>query len=202
MAIQSNYYGSIMEPEASILDIVLRETKDTFGDIRFLEIGVLGGKTARGVCNMAKHIGSKVFCSGVDFISQKPNPLPCSDYKFYEGDSLDAWRIIKERFNIIIIDGCHCVNHVMCDFLNYTPMLDIGGRCIFHDTDPGPDGEAQGRWPQDHSYYGTKNPPIGVREAIRKLGLIDGRLSGWGKIHEIESDNNGTAGMIVFKRMF
>ena len=193
-------YGFIRDVEAEFLDSLLAKIKAEFGGVEFLEIGVFGGGTVTGVVNRCKELVCPVYISGVDFPQWKPNPVPLENYKFYEGDSMDAWREIHLPFNLLFVDGCHCVNHSICDFLNYSPFVRLGGYCLFHDTAL-PTGEhKQGEWPQDHSYAGKPDSVLGVREGLKKLGLLQGYRKDWELVQELESDS-GLMGMMLFKKV-
>jgi hypothetical protein len=106
---------------------------------------------------------------------------------------------MKDECNFLFVDGCHCVNHAMCDFLNYSPLVVAGGYCLFHDTALPKDGVSQGEWPQNHSYAGTPDSTLGVRSALTKLGLLQGYRSDWKFIRELPSDS-GLMGMMLFQK--
>lgn len=195
-------YGLIREVEADLFDRLLDTIKTKFGVIRMIEIGVLGGDTARGVYRRAKEIGCPAECSGVDFENYRPNPTPDPNYKFYAGDSMDAWRDFPKDYeaNILFLDGCHCVNHAQCDFLNYSPFVESCGYCLLHDTAV-PQGKVkQEAFPQNHSYAGQPDSVLGVREGLKKLGLLQGYRTDWKLVEEVSSDT-GLFGMILFKKM-
>jgi len=195
-------YGMMREIEYDFIDEITLKLKAEFGTIRFLEVGVCGAGTARGIHRRAAAIGCPIEAAGVDLEMYRPNPTPAANYKFYGGDSMDAWRQIKDSFNFLLVDGCHCCNHTMCDFLNYSPLVVLGGYCLFHDTAlPTKLGKAnQEAWPQDHSYAGQPPSSLGVREGLQKLGLLQGYRADWELIRELPSDT-GLMGMILFKRI-
>jgi len=197
-------YGSIFEAEYDLVDRVIDRIKKEFGAVRFLEIGVLGGGTAAGVARRCKEVGCPCVISGVDCLEHyKPDtnlyPELSTNYTFYCGDSMDMWREIKDSFNMLLVDGCHCVNHSMCDFLNYSPLLEVGGYCLFHDTALPLNQYEQMAFPQDHSLAGKNPSKLGVREGLKKLGLLQNYRSDWEFIEEIPSDS-GVAGMILFQK--
>lgn len=195
-------YGFISENEGLFLDELVVTIKQEFGVVKFLELGVFGGLTTTGIVNRCKEIDCPVSAAGVDFIQWKPTTDPCPDYKFYEGDSMDAWRQIPPGFNVLLIDACHCVNHSMCDFLNFSPLLEINGRCLFHDTafPPTDTPPGYGAWPQDHSYAGKPPSYLGVREGLIKLGLLGNLRMDWQFVREIEGVG-GLMGMCLFKKL-
>ena len=194
-------YGFIRDVEADLVDRTLGKIKSQFGEVRFLEIGVFCGDTVRGVVRWCQKNDCPVYAAGVDCMAHyKPNPAPLPDYVFYEGDSMDMWREIKEKFNFLWIDGCHCVNHSACDFINYSPLVVVGGACLFHDTALPSSGTKQEEWPQDHSYAGKPPSVLGVREGLKKLGLLQDYRTDWKLIEEVPSDT-GLMGAMVFEKV-
>jgi hypothetical protein len=192
-------YGFMREVEADLVDELLDKIKTEFGAIRFLEIGVFGAGTVRGVYRRAKEIDCPVECTGVDFEQYRPNPIPDPNYDFHAADSMDAWRGITGKFNFLFVDGCHCINHAMADFLNYSPMVVVNGYCLFHDTALPNFDTKQEKWPQDHSYAGKPSSVLGVREGLAKLGLLQGYRADWKLIEELPSET-GLMGMCLFQK--
>lgn len=198
-------YGFMRKEESDLIDRLLFKIQAQFGIVRFLEIGVFGGGTVTGIVRRCGEIGCSVFAAGVDFIEQKPAPSPLPDYAFYDTDSMDAWRSIPQqpKFNFLFVDGCHCINHAMCDFLNYSSFVEVGGYTLFHDTAlPTALGKTeQEPWPQtDHSYAGKPPSILGVREGLEKMGLLQNYRLDWKLIEEVPSDT-GLMGMCLFQKM-
>jgi hypothetical protein len=193
-------YGFMQEVEADLIDRLLDRIKSEFGVIRLIEIGVFSGETVRGVYRRANEISCPAICAGIDFEQYRPNPTPDPNYKFYSGDSMDQWREIKHRYNFLFVDGCHCVVHSSQDFLNYSPFVVLNGYCLFHDTAVPTNQFEQEPWPQDHSYAGVKQSKLGVREGMKKLGLLQGYRSDWKFIEEIPSDT-GLMGAMLFQKV-
>lgn len=190
-------YGFITKKEAALIDATLADIQYQFAIIRFLEIGVFGGGTLYGVINRADELQCPIITEGVDFAAWKPSLAP-PQYVFHEGDSMDQWRNVLGPVNFLFVDGCHCINHAMCDFLNYSPFVDVGGYCLFHDTAPNANGE-QGDWPQDHSYAGKPPSKLGVREGLKKLGLLGGHRDDWKLVAEIQETE--LMGMCLFQKI-
>lgn len=190
-------YGYITIAEAQLLDDLLLEIKNTFGQIRFLEIGVFAAGTLYGVYDRADELQCPVHCEGVDFPHWRPALAP-PEYVFHAEDCMDAWRNVKGEFNLLMVDSCHCVNHSMLDFLNYSPFVVVGGFCVFHDTATDHTGK-QGEWPQDHSYAGKTPSVLGVREGLKKMGLLQGHRTDWVKVREIAETE--LMGMMLFKKV-
>ncbi len=203
-------YGFVREEEYPFIDKAIDLCYAEFKEIKFLEIGVFHGGTVAGIARRCKEIGCPLTASGVDCMAAyKPDrnlfPEIPADYTFHEGDSMDMWRKIKDTFNFLWVDGCHCVNHAMCDFLNYSPFVVVGGYALFHDTATPfqVDGEykpEQEAWPQDHSYAGKEPSRLGVREGLKKMGLLQGHRTDWKLIEEISS-STGLMGMILLQKI-
>lgn len=188
------------EVECDLMEQTITRIKNEFGSLRFLEVGVFTGDTARGVARYSNSIGCPVNAAGVDFVEYTPVPPPECPYVFYDGDSMDQWRRVHGRFNLLFVDGCHCVNHSMTDFLNYSPFVDVGGYCLFHDTALPFGEQKQGEYPQNHGYAGQQPSVLGVREGLVKNGLLQGHRTDWQLITDIES-NTGLMGMCLFKKV-
>lgn len=200
----SNRFGMMRVEEADLIDRLLGKIKDEFGIIRLLEVGVMGANTVRGVYRKGKELDVAVGAVGVDFEHYRPNPTPNENYIFYGSDSMDAFRDFPKDYkcNFYFLDGCHCVNHAQCDFLNYSPFVEVGGYVLFHDTAlPTSLGmDKQEPWPQtDHSYAGKPPSVLGVREALTKLGLLQNYRADWKLIEEVPSDT-GLMGMVLVQK--
>lgn len=195
-------YGYMRKEEADLIDRLTLKLKSEFGRIDMIEIGVFGAGTTRGMYRRGKEIDCPVQLTGVDFEQYRPNPTPDPNYDFRAEDSMDAWRKITGRYNFLFVDGCHCVNHSMCDFLNYSPFVVVGGYALFHDTAlPTSLGKTeQEAWPQDHSYAGKPSSSLGVRDGLKKLGLLQGYRADWKLIEEVPSDT-GLMGMCMFQKV-
>ncbi len=123
-------YGFMNGTEYDFIDRLLDRIKAEWHTVRFLEIGVCGGYTVGGIARRCNEIDCHLYAAGVDcMIGQAPDralfpDLP-EDYAFYCGDSMDQWRGVTGTFNLLLVDGCHCVIHSMCDFLNYSPLVEV-----------------------------------------------------------------------------
>lgn len=198
----SNRYGMMRVVEADLFDRLLETIATKFGVIRFLEVGIMGGATARGVYRRGKELGVSVEAVGVDFEHYRPNPMPDPNYVFYGKDSMDAWRDFPKDYKctLYFLDGCHCTNHAQCDFLNYSPFVENCGYVLVHDTALPTDlgMNKQEPWPQtDHSYAGKPPSVLGVRQALINLGLLQGYRTDWKFVEEVPS-STGLMGMCLF----
>lgn len=192
-------YGFIRTVEGEFFDELLVTIKQELGEVRFLEIGVWGGPTVRGIAARCAEIGCPVSAAGVDI---KPGDFeyPACDYVYHQGDSTDMWRKITGTYTLLFVDACHCSNHCALDFLNFSPFVVVGGYAVFHDSAL-PDGaDKQDEHPQDHSHTGQPPSVLGVRDALKKLGLLQGHRKDWVFVREIPS-SDGTCGMMLYKKV-
>ncbi len=196
----SGRYGQLEEEEYDLIDRVLERLKVSFGEVRFLEIGIWGGVTATGIARKCKELGIPVSATGVDKSPNVPTPLPTPDYNYVQGDSLYQYGKITGKFNFLLIDGCHCAIHAMCDFLNYSPFLDVGGLCMFHDTASRKDEDEQDHFTQDHSDIGMPDSVLGVRNGLKKLGILQGYRTDW-KFIEEHPNETGLMGAMVYQKL-
>lgn len=186
-------YGVITFGEAAMLDSLCNKIKSEFGYLSLLEIGMAGGATMAGIMERCSEIGCPCNYHGVDGEGGKPEFKP-ENATYYIGDSAEVFTNVSGQFNLLFIDGCHCVNHCMLDFLNYSPMVVVGGYCLFHDTN-------DTIWQGDHYQgHGPKHPEfhIGVRAALRKLGLLAGLRKDWRLVAEVKDTE--IMGMMLFRK--
>jgi len=100
----------------------------------------------------------------------------------------------NKSLDIILIDGNHNEINVTEDFLSVEDKVKDDGLVLFHDfseLDQGTDPQAGGGF-------------IEVREACKKLGLIDNSRKGWTFIEEIKGSRNWGGdgnGVGVFKKI-
>jgi len=195
-------YGFMREIEADLVDQLLAQIKVQFGEIRGIEVGVFAAGTTRGIYRWGKEHDCPVFLTGIDFEKYRPNPTPDPNYNFIAQDSMDAWREIPTDYKcgLVFVDGCHCVVHSSQDFLNYSPFVEVNGYCLFHDTAIPSFQKYQEEWPQDHSYAGKPSSVLGVREGLKKLGLLQGYRTDWKLVEEIPSDT-GLMGVCLFQKI-
>lgn len=189
-------YGVMTVGETEFMNRFLEQLKTEFGYVRFLEIGVAEGATMAGVLERCDALQVPVDYTGVDGPQGRPSFLP-ENCTFIEGDSAYAYPRVGEGFNILFIDGSHALNYVMLDFLNFSPLVVVGGYCLFHDTREGPQWTGmhfQGTGPKD-----MVDNNIAVRPALKKLGLMDDRRTDWKFIEEIM--DTSIMGMRLYRKL-
>jgi hypothetical protein len=131
-AFPSMSYGALNPKDVEVLEYALSRVGT---HIKFLEIGVHTGTTARGVRDYANANCFSIEYWGIDPHPPDPNP-PFPMANFVQGFSEEVFHLIPDGFNVVLIDGCHCINHVMLDVLHYAPRVVKGGFLLFHDICP------------------------------------------------------------------
>lgn len=104
--------------------------------LRFLEVGVFGGDTARGVKDWCERNTLRLEYWGIDNAAQGANIPPFSEASYILGDSAEVFHLVPYGLDAVLIDGCHCANHVILDTIHYGSRVRSGGYLIFHDTSP------------------------------------------------------------------
>lgn len=162
-----NRFGAISEQDAQVMEATLEKMPKK---IKFLEIGTHEGGTGRGVKRWCDANGVELEWWGID-VSYHAPPFPGAIV--VHGDSAEVYVDIPNDFNGILIDGCHCRNHVILDTYNYAPKVVPGGYLIFHDTGP----QCQGK---DHqAYHGSKAVPEFHIATLEALEMIRWPHPGW-----------------------
>lgn len=159
--------------------------------LELVEIGIREGVTSRAI---ARHMhGTPFRFWAIDSARDMPVASPFPGAELVLGDSTEVYYRVPEHVHFVLIDGCHCVNHVLLDFLHYGARVVSGGLVVFHDSGV----RMQGR---DYQQHGPRELPefsTGVRRAIEMLGINSNpawRL--WG-----ESDEADWGGAMIFERL-
>jgi Methyltransferase domain len=201
-------FGCITETDKRTLQTAIETTCDTLNSdtLKFCEIGIFTGDTARGIKQVTENKGKRLVYWGVDNESNIPVPLPFFEANVVLGDSAIIYPQVPDlQFDILFIDGSHCTDYAMLDFLNFSPKVKLGGIVLFHDTSPKTQHKLdyQGFGPSDpndktkalYHEFGT-----GVRTAFEKLGLIPAYRSDWELVSETWSDENW-GGISIFRKL-
>lgn len=110
----------------------------------------------------------------------------------FRGDSAVMHRYAPP-LDFLIIDGCHCENHAMLDFLNYGTKVNHDGFVFFHDANTGGGVERS----QGFKCPLAEHDRAGVFSAMVKLGLINGERQGW----QLVKYEMGGLGAALFRRV-
>lgn len=160
-------YGAIVREDVQVLEECLERL--IYGEhpkIRVLEIGMHDGGTAKGIerfITNVPHIGEAgLILKDLEYWGIDPDPgtsrpryVP-EGGKVIIGDSAEVFDQIPHELDLVWVDGCHCVNHVLLDTLHYTPRVRSGGFICFHDINPA------GQNAKEHQYHGPNTDAFGL----------------------------------------
>lgn len=135
MSFEHYYAGSQNPEDVEILESVLKSYSGK--PCRFLEIGVLTGQTARGIKQFCDENKVALEYWGIDPVSPETHNQPREPFPgahFVQGDSVESFHLVPLDLDIVLCDGCHCINHVMLETIHYGDRTVNGGWLLFHDT--------------------------------------------------------------------
>lgn len=186
-------YGLLTAADATLIGDSLAALAGRFPgqSLEMVEIGIREGTTSRAI---ARHMtGTSFRYWAVDSARDMPVAPPFSGAQLVLGDSTEVYHRVPEHLHFVLIDGCHCINHVALDFLHYGARVVPGGIVVFHDTGQ----RMQGRDYQQHGPRDRAEFAVGVRAAIRLLGVE--KNARWLKVAESDAEDWG--GAMVFMRV-
>lgn len=163
-------FGLLSEQDAQVLEATLAELAP-LGKIKFLEIGMYQGRTGLGVKNWCDAHGVALDWWGLDSQRDTAAVAPFPEATIRVGPSEEIYPDIPNDFNAIIIDGCHCRNHVILDTYNYMSKVLPGGFLLFHDTGPAIQGN-------DYQLHGPRIPEFHIR-TLDAFAMIGWPHPGW-----------------------
>ena len=175
------------------LDLALQLAVKNFGHVVLLDIGVHDGDNAQAMVAVIEAAGGTVQYHGVDNLRDHGlTTCPIPGGRLYLGDSAELMDSILAEPNFVSIDGCHCINHAILDFLHYGSSVPVHGLVTFHDTDPQ-------LHRNDYQGHGPRIPRFctaGVGMALERLDLPN---RDWRLVLENGADG-GWGGTRVFQR--
>jgi hypothetical protein len=193
-------YGMITDDDAGALESCLLVTsasaKENNVPFKILEIGVCHGDTSRGIKNFLDSKGIPFTYYGVDNQRDKPIEVPFDGANIYLGESSEVAYRLPDDFNFILIDGCHCLEHVIIDFTIYSNKLSKNGMIAFHDT--GKRTQEKNDY-QGHGDTNNRNYYIAVRKAITLLKIEERR--DFEKVVEIDNLKYDFGGISVYMKI-
>lgn len=135
-------YTSQTKIDAEIIERVLAAASSGHVGIMVLEVGTYQGDTSREIKRWCDEHGKELEFWGVEAgwhpdlagKSKIPTAFPGANMVF--GDSAEVFHRIPFGFDVVLIDGCHCINHVILDTIHYGDRVVPGGFMMFHDTAP------------------------------------------------------------------
>jgi len=163
-------YGALTPVDISVLESVLSCFKGS-DQVTVLEIGIYEGKTAQGIKAYMDRLGVKLDYWGIDsgaICSPKP---PFDGAHLIIGDSAECAHLVPECLDLVLMDGCHCLNHVMLELIHYAPKVVLNGFILLHDISP----EIQHKMKDPHG-EGIPEFQSAVNKAI---GMVGFPFLGW-----------------------
>jgi hypothetical protein len=190
-------YGMITDDDAGVLEscliVAASSAKKNMVPFKILEIGVCHGDTSRGIKNFLDSKGIPFLYYGVDNQRDKQIEVPFNGANMYLGESSEVASRLPNDFNFILIDGCHCLEHVIVDFTIYSNKLSKDGMIAFHDT--GKRTQEKNDY-QGHGDPNNRNYYIAVRKAISLLKIDERR--DFEKVVEIDNFKYDFGGMCIY----
>lgn len=191
-------YTSQTKIDAQIIEQVLTAASNNLDNIAVLEVGTYTGDTSREIRRWCSEHGKKLEFWGIeacwhpDLIAQANRPITFPGAKMVWGDSAEVYHHIPFGLDVVLIDGCHCINHVILDTIHYGTRVKLGGFMMFHDTAPhiqktmrDPHG------PDIHDFYNS------VNAAHIQMGFP---FSNWELFNEAFDPNAAWGGIRAYRR--
>lgn len=171
-------YGAILREDVEVLEACLQRLIGGPGEvvvphtISVCEIGMHDGGTARGIESFVNAYGCALSYIGIDPDdgTKRPRHVPAGG-KVIVGDSAEVYGQVPDGLDIVWVDGCHCLNHVVLDTLHFAPKVRVGGFLCFHDVNPSCQG-----W--GHQYHGPDTPEFAV-DVVHALAALRFPWPGW-----------------------
>lgn len=127
-------YGAITQADARVLEAVLLEFKDR--PMKFLEIGVYNGGTARGVRDFCKEQNIALEYYGIEAGILCVPTVPFPEAHFVIGESREVFMKVPNDLDVVLVDGDHTFNAVVLDTVHYSRKVKPSGFMVYHDTAP------------------------------------------------------------------
>ena len=189
-------YGIITGTDALVIEHSLDKCINTFkNNLSLLEIGVCHGDTSRSIRDYLNNANVNFKYYGVDSGKEcRESPFP--ECHMLWGQSEEIYHQCPDDLHWIFIDGCHCNNHVLLDFCNYSCKVVLGGFVVFHDVNPKNQFKLdyQGHGPKHYHEFGTA-----AVTALKKLGLSQGYRTDWTLVEQ-QWDDQDWGGTAVYQR--
>ncbi len=161
-------YGTMTNVDVAQIEKSLRLLKEKFGDahVNLLEIGLDKSMTARAIYARLPELGITNYTYWAIDANPKTS-LPFKGCKMIIGKSEEVFNKLPD-LHWVFVDGCHCSNHIMLDFLNYGYKVVKDGFLSFHDTGPYSQGHHfQRHGPNEPDFY------IAAERAFQKLDIFN-----------------------------
>jgi hypothetical protein len=183
-------YGLLTEHDAETIGSALEDVIKRFPHPNIVEIGVRDGTTARGIDQLLRPRPFTYI--GVDSardLGELKQPFPGA--RIVIGDSAEVYEQVPESLHFVLVDGCHCVNHIILDFIRYGQRLVKGGLMAIHDAAPGMQGK-------DYQGHGPQTPDFHVA-TTRALDILNPLNTGMWSLHS-QSQFIDWGGTIIYRK--
>lgn len=179
----------------------LRDVAARFGQaLKILEIGIWSGDTSRSARKVLLTTAAAAYEHWtVDSAIHENTPQvpPFVGCNCVWADSIEAAPRVPEGLGLILVDGCHCLYHVLADFALYAPKLLPGGLMLFHDVNPA----AQGTQYQYHGDPARVESHLSVNRVLDVLGLMPLVRRGWEVAHVGGMGGTWWGGLLAFRKV-
>jgi hypothetical protein len=155
----------LFEKDFDILIASIKRVNDRICDGTYIEIGIGDGDTSR---HFLQYIPLDALYVGIDPGVDDPR-ISDERFFFFKKPSFKVAALIH-RPSWVFVDGCHCEECVIRDFIVFGTTLKVGGEICFHDAS----SLTQGRDKQDYPFmdryhnFVEARKGIGVRKALDK----------------------------------
>lgn len=189
------YVGSQTRADVTVIVDVLHQYQRK--SVSLVEVGILTGQTARGIKTICDDFGISLYYVGIDPVSPEVHNHPKQPFPgagFRQADSLEAVHCIHpSSIDIAIIDGCHCLNHVILETILFSTKVRSGGWMLFHDTQD----DIQGTMRDPH---GPDMPEFynSVNAAHRLIRFPDIH---WKQVYRSQTPGHPWGGMTAFQKL-
>ena len=176
-----NAGGFLHHDDLDAYESCLRDAAAWFPhDLRICEIGTWSGHSSRSVNAALNGFGVSAYehwCVDnrieANGCWEQPFPGALCVWK----DSSEAAAEVSDNLGLVLVDGCHCLQHVLMDFALYAPKIRKGGLILFHDVNE----KSQGTQYQNHGDRTRLESHISVRSALATLGLMPLLRGDWNR---------------------
>jgi hypothetical protein len=190
--------GPIREEDTRVLERLLDQTLAAFpGELlHIVEVGMGPGDTARRIKAWLDARARPFVYWGVDSGAHSSPALPFPGANMVAGDASEVWPEVPGGMHWAFIDGCHCINHTVLNFLNYGPKVLPGGLLLFHNTTPHAHfRNYQGHGPRVAEFH------VASRSGLERIGLLGGKWPEWEVVEDSWPEGAELGGVCAFRRV-
>lgn len=168
--------------------------------LKVLEIGTWSGHTSRSANAVLLDAGAEGYEHWCIDKAIEPRGVwepPFPGARCVWRDSAEAADEVPDGLGLVLVDGCHCLSHVLSDFALYSAKLSVGGLMLFHDVNP----QSQGGQYQYHGDPANPDSYVSVRRGLEMLGLLPVMRPGWALAYEGGDGGTWWGQFIVMRKL-